>query len=309
MISVSSSRRRILATLVTAVATAATLLPAPIASAQGLPARQPDLANGKVLFTAGGCASCHATPGQSDMTRLGGGLEMKTGFGTFHVPNISPDKSAGIGGWTEQQVVDALRKGVGRNGEHLYPVFPYTTYQRLRTDDARDLYAYLMTLPADPTPNKPHQLSFPYNVRLTLAGWKLLYLDGKTFTPDPARDAQWNRGAYLVEAAAHCAECHSTRNALGAIDPAKRYAGGPDPERPANYIPNITQHADGIEKWTVANIAELLKSGYTPDDDKVSGTMAEVVKNTVQLSEADRVAMATYLKSLPPLPGKAPPRK
>src|SRR5215813_6315208 len=156
-----------------------------------------DIANGATLFNIGGCASCHMTPSQDDHLKLGGGLTLKSPFGTFHVPNISSDANAGIGAWTEPQFANAILKGVGRNGEHLYPSLPYTSYQRMPLSDARDLFAYLKTLPPDPAASQPHALEFPFNIRRLIGLWKLLFLDGKTFTRDPGKDAQYNRGAYL----------------------------------------------------------------------------------------------------------------
>jgi mono/diheme cytochrome c family protein len=270
-----------------------------------LPGRTPDLANGETMFNAGGCTSCHATPEQDDKRKLGGGLALATQFGTFKVPNISPDPKLGIGAWTEEQFANAMLRGVGRNGEHLYPSFPYTSYQRMALDDVRDLFAFLKTLPAVATPSEPHALPFPFDIRLGLGLWKLLYLDGKGFTPDPAKSAELNRGAYLVEGPGHCAECHSPRNALGGIIADRRFAGGVDAEG-SGWVPNITPHPDGIGKWSEKDIAYLLESGFNPGFDSVGSTMADVVLNTAMLSAADRNAMAAYLKSLPPRPGKAP---
>jgi mono/diheme cytochrome c family protein len=273
-----------------------------------LPARTPDLANGETMFNIGGCASCHATPKQDDQRRLGGGLALATPFGTFKVPNISPDPKQGIGDWSEAEFVNAVLRGVGRSGQHLYPAFPYTSYQRMKLDDVRDLFAFIKTLPADATPSQPHLLSFPFSVRRGLGLWKFLYLDGKTFTPDPGRTAKLNRGAYLIEGPGHCAECHSPRDALGGIISARRFAGGLDAEG-KGWVPNITQHPDGIAKWSETDIAYLLQTGLTPDNDAVGSTMADVATNTGKLSDEDRAAMAAYLKSLPPRPGKAPPTK
>ena len=273
-----------------------------------LPARQADLANGQSMFFAGGCFSCHGTPKQEDRTQLGGGLALPTPFGTFKVPNISSDPKFGIGAWSESEFVNAIKSGVGRNGEHLYPAFPYTSYQRMRLDDVRDLYAYLKTLPAVATPSEPHRLSFPFNVRRGLGLWKLLYVDGKTFVRDSSKDDAFNRGAYLVEGPGHCAECHSPRDAFGGIIAQRRFAGGPDPEG-KGWVPNITPHAHGIANWSPKDIAYLLETGFTPDADSVGSTMADVVLNTTKLSAEDRAAMATYVKSLPPRPGKAPPKK
>jgi len=268
-----------------------------------LPPRSADLANGETMFNIGGCASCHATPQQKDERRLGGGLALATPFGTFKVPNISADPTHGLGAWSEAAFINAMLRGIGRNGEHLYPAFPYTSYQRMALDDVRDLFAFLKTLPAEATPSDPHQLPFPFSVRRGLGLWKLLYLDGKPFTPDPARSAELNRGAYLVEGPGHCAECHSPRDLLGGIVTGRRFAGGPDAEGKA-WVPNITPHADGIANWSAKDIAYLLKSGLTPEADSVGSNMADVVRNTAKLSDADRSAIAAHLKSLPPLPGR-----
>jgi len=275
--------------------------------ASALPQRTANVDNGKTMFLIGGCASCHATPGQDDKTKLGGGLGIKSPFGTFYAPNISSDPNDGIGKWTEANFVTAMTKGTSPEGEHLYPAFPYTSYQRMRLDDVRDLYAYLRTLPAVQTPSQPHDLAFPFTVRRGLGLWQLLYVDGKALAPDSSKDAVWNRGAYLVEGPGHCAECHSPRNLIGGIDADRRFAGGPDPTG-KGWIPNITPSPDGIPNYAVKDIAYLLESRFTPDFDSVGSSMADVVKNTSKLSAEDRLAIATYIKSLPPRAGKAPPK-
>jgi mono/diheme cytochrome c family protein len=268
-----------------------------------LPARTADLANGETMFNIGGCASCHATPKQRNPLRLGGGLALATGFGTFKVPNISSDPTHGLGAWSEEEFVNAMLSGIGRRGEHLYPAFPYTSYQRMALDDVRDLYAFLKTVPADARPSEPHELPFPFSVRRGLGMWQLLYLDRKPFAPDPAKSAELNRGAYLVEGPGHCAECHSPRDVFGGIAAGSRFAGGPDAEG-KDWVPNITPHADGLASWSAKDIAYLLQSGMTPDADSVGSNMADVVRNTARLSDADRGAMAAYLKALAPLPGR-----
>ena len=273
-----------------------------------LPPRTANLANGETMFNAGGCASCHATPKQEDTRRLGGGLALNTSFGRFYVPNLSSDATHGIGAWSEEAFVNAMLRGIGRNNEHLYPAFPYTSYQRMTLDDVRDLFAFLRTLPPDATPSRPHELPFPFNVRRGLGLWKLAYLDGKMFVPDPSRSAVLNRGAYLVEGPSHCAECHSGRNILGGIIPEQRFAGGPDPEG-KGFIPNITPGKNGIGAWSQRDIAYLLETGTTPDYDSVGSSMADVVVNTGKLPAQDREAMAAYLKTLPPRTGKAAPAK
>jgi mono/diheme cytochrome c family protein len=274
-------------------------------AASALPARAPDLDNGRTMFFAGGCASCHATPKQDDKTRLGGGLALKSPFGTFHVPNISTDRNDGIGRWSEADFVTAMLQGTGPDGQHLYPAFPYTSYQRMRIDDVRDLFGYLKTLPAVQGRVRPHDLPFPFNVRRTLGVWKLLFLDGRTFAPDPSKPVDWNRGAYLVNGPAHCAECHSPRNALGGIVETQRFAGGPDPTG-EGWVPNITPK--GLS-WSKEEIEKLLETGEMPDGDTIGGDMAKVVANAGRLSAQDRAAIAAYIKSLAPVEGPSRPEK
>lgn len=264
----------------------------------------PKLDNGRTMFFAGGCASCHAVPGQDDKTRLGGGFALKSPFGTFYAPNISPDPNAGIGKWSEADFVTAMVKGTSPSGQHYYPAFPYASYQRMRTEDVRDLFAYLKTLPALPDVSKAHDLPFPFNIRRTLGGWKFLFLDGQPFKPDPGKDAVWNRGSYLANGPAHCAECHSPRNAVGGIIERQRYAGGPDPSG-EGWVPNISQH--GMLSWSVEEIDKLLETGDMRDGDSVGGEMGKVVSNTSRLSAQDRRAIATYIKSLPPVEGPKRP--
>ena len=269
-------------------------------AASALAPHTPDLANGKTMFLAGDCSSCHAVPMQEDSTRLGGGLGLVSKFGTFYVPNISSDPKDGIGGWTEAQFVTALTKGVSPEGEHLYPVFPYTSFQRMGSDDLRDLFAYIKSLPPVSGTVREDGVPFPMNIRRLVGGWKMLYLDGMAFKVDPSKSTSWNRGAYLVNGPAHCAECHSPRNKLGAIVAEKRMSGNPNTFGQLGF-PNITQAKLG--KWTQAEIAEMLSTGFTADGDRVGGPMTEVVRSTSQLSAEDRAAMAEYIKSLPPIAG------
>jgi mono/diheme cytochrome c family protein len=271
--------------------------------ASALPQRQPNLENGQTMFYAGGCASCHATPGQDDKTKLGGGFALKSPFGTFYAPNISPDRNDGIGKWSEPDFVSAMVKGTAPDGSHLYPAFPYASYQRMRFDDIRDLFAYLKTLPAVQGKAKPHELPFPFNIRRTLGVWKFLFLDGKPFQPDAGKDAAWNRGAYLVNGPGHCAECHSPRNLLGGIIESQRFAGGPEPTGDG-FVPNITQKSLTLSQ---ENLVKLLETGETPDGDTIGGEMAKVTSNTGKLSAADREAIATYVRSLPPVEGPKRP--
>ncbi len=263
-----------------------------------LPAHKPNLENGKVMFFAGGCAGCHTTPKQDDRMRLGGGMALRSPYGTFYPPNISPDPKDGIGAWTEANFVTAMVKGTSPDGRHYFPSFPYTSYQRMTFADLRDMFAFIKTLPPVSGRERDHDIRFPFNIRLSLGGWKFLYLDGRPFTPDPNRPVQWNRGAYLVNGPGHCAECHSPRDLLGGIVEARRFAGGPNPEGEGT-IPNITQQALG--EYSEKDIAEVLASGTTPDGDSVGSSMAAVVRNTSQLPASDHAAMAAYIKSLPPV--------
>jgi mono/diheme cytochrome c family protein len=307
-------------TVIAAVATVAVALlfwvltiPATV-PASALPPYTPDIDNGRTMFNIGGCASCHATPNSDpakvERTRLGGGLPLKSPFGTFYVPNISPDAAAGIGNWSEADFVTALWKGTSPRGKHLFPAFPYTSYQHMELTDLRDLFAYLKTLP--PVPGRPrgHDLAFPFNIRRLVGIWKLLFLHGGPFVPDPSKSVQWNRGAYLVNGPGHCAECHSPRNFLGAIIDSERFAGGPAPDG-KSFVPNITpfglQHSD--PPWAEKDIASFLADGMNPSGDFAGGAMAEVIRNTALLSATDRAAIAAYIASLPPRQGPKPPPK
>ena len=274
-------------------------------AASALAAYTPNLDNGKTMFLGGGCASCHATPKQEDKTRLGGGLGLKSPFGTFFTPNISPDRRDGIGGWSEADFVTAMWKGTAPDGSHYYPAFPYTSYQRMKLEDVRDLFAYLKTLP--PVEGKPrdHDLPFYLKIRRLLGGWNFLFLDGQPFKPDPSKSEEWNRGAYLVNGPGHCAECHSPRNVLGAIVAGERFAGGPDPEGGDGWIPNITPA--GIGDYSQRDIERILETGDMPNGDSVGGAMTAVVDNISKISAADRGAIALYLKSLPPVEGPKRP--
>jgi mono/diheme cytochrome c family protein len=269
-------------------------------------ATTPDLANGLTTFNAGGCSSCHAVPGQPDRTRLGGGLAIPSPFGTFYVPNISPDPIDGIGRWSEADFVTAVTQGISPAGYHYFPAFPYTSYAHAKIEDIRDLFAYLKTLEPVSGKVRDHDVPFPFNIRRNVGIWKLLFMDGKPFAPDATRSAQWNRGAYLVNSLGHCAECHSPRNFLGGIIAAQRFAGGPDPEG-EGWVPNITQK--GIGDWSEKDIAYFLETGQTPDGDTIGGSMGRVIRNTSQLSAGDRAAIAEYLKSLPPVDGPPRPKK
>ncbi len=273
-----------------------------------LPTYTPDVENGSRIFNIGGCASCHASPNADpsmvDRTRLGGGLALKSPFGTFYVPNISPDPEDGIGKWSEADFVTALWEGTSPGGDHLFPAFPYTSYRLMKLEDVRDLFAYMKALPPVSGKVRGHDLPFPFNIRRMVGGWKLLFLQSWLFEPDPSKSAQWNRGAYLVNGPGHCAECHSPRNFLGAIVEKERFAGGLSADR-HGWVPNITsaglQHWSKDDlAWSEKDIASFLADGMNPAGDFAGGAMADVIRSTALLSVADRAAIATYVASLPP---------
>lgn len=273
-----------------------------------------DLENGRTVFVASDCATCHATPGQDSDTVLGGGRELETAFGLFHMPNISPDNEHGIGGWTLAEFDRALREGVGPggvfpDGRNLYPAFPYTSYQRLTGEDVRDLYAYMMTLPAQSDAIPDHELNFPFNIRRGVGVWRLAFLDGEVYAPGPVPDGvdadTYHRGAYLVEGAGHCAECHSPRGFMGNVLADARYGGGPNPEG-TGWVPNISPDETGIGFWSQASLANYLHTGVNPIGRMAAGDMGEVIKNTAKLSFADVQAMALYLRHVDPVKHLAP---
>lgn len=260
----------------------------------------PDPDNGALIFHAGGCASCHTAPeAETDSAALpilAGGLPFVTEFGTFYAPNISPDLDQGIGAWSAQGFARAVTLGVSPQGQHYYPAFPYAAYQRATPGDVIDLFAYIQTLPPSEVENRPHDVGFPFNIRRGLGLWKRLFVaeDFVVATDNPVVQ----RGRYLAEGLAHCAECHTSRNALGGLDRTGWMAGAPNPSGKGT-IPNITPAA---LEWSEADLIAYFTSGFTPDYDSAGGEMAEVVENLSQLPEADRAAIAAYVKALPAIP-------
>jgi mono/diheme cytochrome c family protein len=264
------------------------------------------IARGKYIFQGADCIGCHGDAGHgSDPV---GGLGLDTPFGTFRAPNITPDKAHGIGAWSRDDFKAALRNGVGRDGQYLFPVFPYTSFTRMSDRDMEDLYAYLMSRPAVPVPNKPHEAKPPFSWRPLLVVWRALFFSAGTMPSDPARGSEWNRGNYLVHAVVHCEECHTPRNPLGAIDTTRSFSGnvgGPDKQN----APNITSDVEtGIGGWSIEDIQVLLKTGMTPDSDLVGSGMKAVVQGTSKLTDADRRAIAVYLKSVAPIHVDLPPK-
>jgi mono/diheme cytochrome c family protein len=262
-----------------------------------------DVAHGERIFAAGDCSSCHARPGQSDRLNLGGGLALASPFGTFRPPNISSDPVDGIGQWTAIDLANALIGGVSPGHTHYYPAFPYTSFTGMTAADIRDLYAYLKTLPRVSGKVPPHDPALLFRIRRFVGIWKLLFFSEGQSAGDLTGDGIHDRGAYLVGSVAHCAECHSTRNLFGAIRSETRFAGGTDPQG-TGFVPNITQQR--LHDWTEADIAAMLKTGNTPNHGRVGSSMAGVVENTAKLPDADRAAIASYIKAIPPLPTPHP---
>jgi len=255
---------------------------------------------GEVLFKAADCTGCH-TDVKGGGKPLAGGRPLDTPFGRFYSPNITPDKKNGIGGWSAAQFHDALRKGVDDDGDYLFPVLPYTSFTGMSDQDIADLYAYMQTLPAVAQPDKPNEVSFPFSWRFLQLFWRTLFFTEGPLQPVPGQSAEWNRGRYLAEAVAHCGECHTPRNFLGGLKRSQAYSG--NPQGPDNLkVPNITPDDEtGTGKWSLDDIATVLKTGQTPDFDFVGAGMSDVVKGTAALSDADLRAIAVYVKSLPPI--------
>ncbi|SFQ54717.1 Cytochrome c, mono-and diheme variants [Roseivivax halotolerans] len=255
-----------------------------------------DPERGETVFIAAGCASCHYAPGAEDEARLilSGGQSFETEFGTFRAPNISPSPEAGIGNWMLAEFASAVTLGTAPDGSHYYPAFPYTAYTRLAPQDVADLWTHMQTLPASDAASEPHDLRFPYSIRASLGGWKALYLSDDWVMQDP-EDETLERGRQLVEALAHCGECHTPRDALGGLDTSRWLSGAPNPSGDGQ-IPGISPSE---LDWSETDIAYYLETGFTPDYDSVGGHMVPVVNNFAQLPESDRQAVAAYLKALP----------
>jgi mono/diheme cytochrome c family protein len=255
-----------------------------------------DAAKGELVFWAAGCASCHMADkatGDAQLV-LSGGQRFPSDFGTFVAPNISQDPEHGIGTWTLLDLANAITRGVSPEGEHYYPALPYGSYAKMEMQDVADLYAFMKTLPADATPSQPHELGFPFNIRQTIGGWKLLFLNDDWVLPGNLTPTA-ARGRYIAEAMAHCGECHTPRNLLGGMDTARWLGGAPNPSGDGR-IPNITPGKLG---WGDADIVQYLTTGFTPEYDSVGGHMAHVVENMARLPETDRQAVAEYLLAVP----------
>lgn len=256
-----------------------------------------DATRGERVFWMAGCASCHAADKAEGEARLvlSGGKRFPSPFGTFIAPNISPDPDHGIGGWSAHDLVNAMRHGTSPDGSHYFPAFPYTSYARMPVGDIIDLKAFLDTLPASAVASLPHEVGFPFNIRRAMGGWKLLFFrDGPVVDPAGLSEAA-RAGQAIVEGPGHCGECHSPRNPLGGINYGGWLTGAATPDGKGK-IPGIDPATLG---WSAEEIAEYLKSGFTPEFDSAGGLMAEVVENTANLTDADRAAIGAYLTELP----------
>jgi mono/diheme cytochrome c family protein len=253
---------------------------------------------GKYIFDAGGCASCH-TDEKSGSAPLSGGPALETPFGTFYAPNITPDPDSGIGRWTDQDFLKAMREGVAPDGRHYYPAFPYTSYTKATDRDLLDLKAYLFTQPDVSRASPSHDLGFPFSIRSLLWIWKLTNFDRSRWKPDPTKSAQWNRGSYLVEALSHCGECHTPRNFMGGTDRNQSMAGA-RLGAGKSVAPNLTSDESGLAQWSVGDIVFALDLAITPDGEVLGSEMGLVVRHsTSRLADADRMAIANYIKALP----------
>jgi mono/diheme cytochrome c family protein len=272
------------------------------------------LEKGKYLATAGDCISCHTRPGGEPFS---GGLPFKTDFGTLFSANITPDRETGIGAWSEDQLARAMRRGIGADGRHLYPAFPYTAFTKVSDEDIQAIFAYLRSLkPVRYSPPK-NEMPFPFSVRAMLIGWNALFLKDGRYAPDTARSSEWNRGAYLVQGLGHCGACHTPRNRLGGERESLALTGAvyeddiADSVQDQDSVPlknvvrpwaavNLTPSPRGLGAWSIDDIAAYLKTGHNARAGAF-GPMAKVVgKSTRYLSDPDLHAIAVYLKSLPP---------
>lgn len=264
------------------------------------PIDQELLQRGEYNLRAAGCVSCH-TAKADDAPFLAGGRAIDSPFGTFYGPNITPDEETGIGGWSADDLVRALHEGRGPDGRHYYPALPYTSYTRMSREDIEAIWAYLQTVEPVKRENTPHELVWYARFRPGLRFWKILHLHPGEFQPRESETDQWNRGAYLVNAMAHCAECHTPRTFTGGLDPNRLFAGQRLPD--GDIVPNITPDEEtGIGSWRPRHIVRYLDLGMDPDGDFAGSSMADVInEGTTHLTDEDRRAITVYLLSLDPV--------
>jgi mono/diheme cytochrome c family protein len=266
-----------------------------------------DVRRGEYIFHAAGCASCHSQE-EGKGPPLAGGLALKTPYGTFYTPNITPDPVHGIGKWSEADFRRALKEGVAPDGSLYYPAFPYTSYTGMADQDVGDLFAYLKTQAPSDLASKPHELDFPYGWRFLMRGWRLAFFKPGRSLVRQDQPADVQRGAYLVGSVTHCGECHTPRNFMGALDYDRWLSGAEKAATGTDSVPNITPDPKtGIGDWTEDNILDLLTDGSTPDGDRVGGEMVTTVRNSSsQMTDEDRKAIAHYLKTVKPIEHATP---
>jgi mono/diheme cytochrome c family protein len=261
-----------------------------------------ELERGRRVFHATGGCSCHTNyPGEGEAAPpLAGGRALETPFGVFYSTNITSNPETGLGRWSEADFIRAMREGLSPEGQHYFPVFPYPSFTGLRDQDLLDLKTYLDSVPAVKRANRAPDAPFPFSWRATLTGWKWLNFEPRRIESDSIRSPEWNRGNYLVHAAAHCGECHTPRTLTGGLDQSMWLAGsldGPEGELAAN----ITPHEEtGIGRWTIPDLVWYLEMGIKPDGDDTQGLMSEVIEHGyTNLPKSDLEAIAIYLKSIP----------
>jgi mono/diheme cytochrome c family protein len=280
---------------------ATSLLVAVLVASASHAATEAPIERGRYLTAAAGCVTCH-TDTADGAPRFAGGRALATPFGTFYTPNITPDRQTGIGSWTDAQFLRALREGIGPDGRHYFPAFPFTSYTGMTDEDVIAIRNYLFSLAPVGRTNRKHDLPWFLSARIAAWGWQTLHFKPARFTPDAARSAEWNRGAYLVRHLGHCGECHSPRTALGAVRGDRELAGNPSgPEN--KKVPSIrSDEKTDVADWTQEELETFLDSGMLPDGDFAGAGMGEVItENTSQLTPADRHAIANYLKTLAPM--------
>jgi len=270
-------------------------------SATDIPVHTANIENGKLLYNAGGCISCHAPgPGVQNVAAdvPAGGKPMKTPIGMLYPPNLTPDPETGLGNWTETDFVNAMQKGISPGGEHLIPAFPYTSYAHMKMTDVLDIKAYLATLSSVKNPPKPHEIIAATVLRRGIGLWKYVGFDETSWTPDPAKSESWNRGSYLVNGPGHCNECHTPRTIFMASDEGRKFMGGPHPEGKGK-VPSLRSL---IERGRYKDVADLVSAfqngeelGYTHMS---SGGMGDVQSNLAKLPDSDVSAIAEYVTSL-----------
>lgn len=253
---------------------------------------QDELQRGWYLVTAAGCEACHTAPGGKPFA---GGRAIETPFGTVYSPNITPDRATGIGGWSDDDLYEALHSGHGPGGGHLYPAFPYPYFTKITRKDVADIGTYLATLEPAKRERQAARLAWPLDYRFLMAGWNLLYFKEGEFRPNPRKERAYNRGAYLVQALGHCGACHTPKTFLGGDRPEHALEGSLFDNW---FAPDITaDQRTGIGTWSADDIVEYLKTGHNVRTDAV-GPMAEVIaSSTSKLTEADLSAIATFLRA------------